>query len=226
VQVGYHRRFDAAFVEARRLVAEGAIGEPHLVVATSRDVLTPEPEDPVPAGGFLVDMASHDYDAACWFLGQEPVEAYAARQAPVFPELVGLGDLDNAVVTVRFDGGAVATTHVSRTCAFGHDIRMEVVGKEGSVLVGNRTSRDGVTVLTAVDRSAFPLDYRDRFADAYLGELAAFAGACLGTGPPGPGLADDRRAVAIGVAARAGAERGVPLEVGRDWEWPVEGTPG
>ena len=122
VQVGYHRRYDAEFVEAHRLVASGAIGEPLLVLETSRDVMTPEPEDPIPAGGFLVDMASHDYDAACWLLGQEPIEVFAARQSTVFPELDALGDLDNAVVTVRFAGGGIATTHVSRTCAFGHDV--------------------------------------------------------------------------------------------------------
>src|SRR5262249_17350086 len=108
VQVGYNRRFDSRWREARRLVAEGAIGRALLVTGVSRDVRLPVPEDPVTTGGFLVDMAAHDYDAACWFLGQEPVEAYAARQWSVYPELEALGDLDNAAVTVRFDGGATA----------------------------------------------------------------------------------------------------------------------
>ena len=225
VQVGYHRRYDAAFVETGRLVRAGAIGEPLLVLMINRDVRTPEPEDPGPAGGFLVDMASHDYDTACWFLDQEPVEVQAVRQATVYPELLELGDLDNAVVTIRFDGAGIATTHVSRTCAFGHDIRAEVVGSNGSILVGNAASRDGVTVLTANDRHAFPLDYRERFPDAYRDELAAFVRACSGEIEPEPGLADDRRAVAIGVAARASAERGSPLAVGTDWPWPLSSDP-
>ncbi len=219
VQVGYHRRYDAAFVEAHRLVAAGAIGEPLLVLATSRDRREPEPEDPRPAGGFLVDMASHDYDAACWLLGQEPVEARALRQAKVYPALEALGDTDNAVVTIRFDRGGIAATHVSRTCAFGHDIRAEVVGTDGSVLIGNAASRDGVTMLTAGERAAFPQDYRERFADAYRAELAAFVTACAGGGPPGPGLEADRRAVAIGVAARASALDAEPRAVGPDWPW-------
>ena len=220
VRVAYHRRFDAAFVEARRLVASGAIGDPLLVLATSRDVRTPEPEDPVPAGGFLVDMAAHDYDAACWLLGEEPVEAFAARQSAVYPELGDLGDLDNAVVTIRFADGGIATTHVSRICAFGHDIRCEVVGSDGSVLVGSAASRDGVVCLTAKDRAPFPEDYRERFADSYRAELASFVAACSGDEDPGPGLVDDRRAVAIGVAARASAVSGEPLAVGIDWPWP------
>ena len=70
------------------------------------------------------------------------------------------------------------------------------------------------------DAARFPADYRARFADAYVAELAAFVAACTGAGPPGPTLDDDRRAVATGVAARASAVAGKPLEVGTDWPWP------
>ena len=218
VQLGYQRRFDAAFTEARRLVAGGAIGEPHLVLATSRDTEWPPGEHPRETGGFLLDMAVHDYDIACWFLEQEPIEAFAARQALVHPQLAALGDLDNAIVTIRFAGGAVAATHVSRTCAFGHDIRCEVVGREGSVLVGWSASGT-VTVLSRGDRERFPQDFRERFGAAYRAELEAFVAACSGDGPPGPGLDGDRHAVAIGVAARASAVGGEPLAVGTDWPW-------
>src|SRR5439155_235442 len=130
--------------------------EASLEPGVARDVRTPEPEDPLPAGGFLVDMASHDYDAACWFLGQKPVEAYAARQSSVYPELEPLGDLDNAAVTVRFDGGGIAALHVSRTCAWGHDVRVEIVGDEGSIFVGNASSRDGVYAMTREGGVSFP----------------------------------------------------------------------
>jgi predicted dehydrogenase len=219
VQVGYHRRYDTRWIDAQRRVAEGAIGRPLLVVGVARDVRTPEPEDPLPAGGFLVDMASHDYDAACWFLGQDPVEVYAARQSSVYPELEPLGDLDNAAVTVRFDRGGIAALHISRTCAWGHDVRVEIVGDEGSVFVGNASSRDGVYAMTREDGVSFPQDYRTLFAEAYAAELRAFVAACAGEGPRGPGLEDDRRAVAVGVAARASAVGGRPLEVGPDWPW-------
>jgi predicted dehydrogenase len=220
VQVGYHRRYDERWLEAQRRMKDGAIGRPLLFVGVARDLRTPEPEDPLPAGGFLVDMASHDYDAACWFLGQEPVTAYAARQSSIYPELEALGDLDNAAVTVCFDGGGIASLHISRTCPWGHDIRTEIVGGEGSVFIGNAAGRDGVTVMTRSDGATFPQDYRELFADAYAAELSAFVDACTGEGPRGPGLEDDRRAVAIGVAARASAVAGKPLDVGPDWPWP------
>ena len=172
-------------------------------------------------GGFLLDMAVHDYDAACWLLGQRA--GRGRRRAPG-ARLPGArrrsATSTTRVVTIRFAGGGVAATHVSRTCAFGHDIRCEVVGSEGSVLVGNAASAAGVRVVTARDARAFPQDYRERFADAYRAELAAFVAACRGDGPRGPGLEDDRRAVEIGIAARASAVAGEPLAVGDDWPWP------
>jgi myo-inositol 2-dehydrogenase/D-chiro-inositol 1-dehydrogenase len=220
VQVGYNRRFDARWREARRLIDSGAIGRPLLVTAISRDVKLPVPEDPVTTGGFLVDMAVHDYDAACWFLGQEPVEAFAARQWSVYPELEALGDLDNAAVTLRFDGGGIASFHISRTCPWGHDVRLEVVGDEGSVLIGNEASHAGVTLMNRASADGFPQDYRELFTDGYAAELAVFVAACRGEGPAGPSLDDDRRALAAGVAVRASAVAGRALEVGPDWPWP------
>ena len=219
VQVGYHRRYDEGFVEAARLVQEGRVGRPLIVLTTSRDIRTPEPEDPNPAGGFLVDMASHDYDTACWMLGQEPETVHVERQVSVYPELEALDDVDNAVVTVRFDGGGIAVTHVSRTCPWGHDVRLEVVGDEGSVFLGTDVSGAGVSTVTGADAHGFPADYRELFAGAYVAELQAFVDACTGAGPRGPGLAEDRRAVATGIAARAAAVSGETLEVGRDWPW-------
>jgi predicted dehydrogenase len=216
VQIGYQRRFDRAHLEARRLLDSGAVGEPLLVLATSRDVEWPGDELPADSGGFLLDMAVHDYDLACWFLGERPVEASAVRQARVYPELEALGDLDNGLVTIRFDGGGAAATHVSRTCAFGHDVRCEIVGREGSVFVGKETAG----VLTAKERKAFPSDFRERFAEAYRDELAAFVDACHGGPRRGAQLDDDRLAVGIGIAARASAVADEPRSVGVDWPWP------
>jgi len=219
VQVGYMRRYDDSFVEAAGRVRSGEAGQPLVVLLTSRDTEWPPGEDPLDTGGFFLDMASHDYDAACWFFDDHPVEVFAARQALVYPELADRGDLDNGIVTIRFARGGLAVTHVSRTSTFGHDIRCEVVGSEGSVFV--RGPGDGAAErIGRPEASRFPADYRERFADAYVRELAAFVAACTGTGPPGPTLEDDRRAVAVGVAARASAVAGRPLAVGQDWPWP------
>ena len=122
-------------------------------------------------------------------------------------------------MTIRFASGGIAVTHVSRTSSFGHDIRCEVVGSEGSVFV--RGPGDGTAdMINRSDAARFPPDYRARFAAAYVAELTAFVSACTGAGPAGPTLDDDRRAVATGIAARASGVAGQPRAVGTDWPWP------
>ncbi len=211
----------AGWMRARR-VREGAIGRPLLVLGVARDVRTPEPEDPAPAGGFLVDMASHDYDAACWFLGQEPVEVFAARQSSVYPELEALGDLDNAAVTVRFDGGGIAALHISRTCPWGHDVRVEIVGDEGSVLVGNAASRPGRDGDDARRRRGVPAGLpralrrrvrrRARRRSSPPAGRAAAGGRRRSRTTGARSRSASRRARAPSPAARS--------QVGPDWPWP------
>jgi scyllo-inositol 2-dehydrogenase (NAD+) len=235
LQIAYMRRFDPLFSEAQRVVAQGAIGEPLLVRMTSRDEEFPPGEDPADTGGFLLDMAVHDYDTAGWLLAQRPVQVSAARQALVHPQLLEAGDLDNAIVTVSFDSGGLATSHISRTCAFGHDIRAEVMGSDGSVFVGNGVGGAGVTVLDASSGDRFPRDYQARFRDAFRAEIHHFVAACAAvqdgmsaadaasetSGGAAASLDDDRRAVETGIAARASAVQERPLTVGEDWPWPA-----
>lgn len=244
LQIGYMRRFDPLFSEAHRLVAAGAIGEPLVLRMTSRDQEFPAGEDPADTGGFALDMAVHDYDTARWMLGQRPVRVSVQRQALVHPQLLGLGDFDNGIITVSFDGGGIASSHISRTCAFGHDIRAEIMGREGSIFVGNGAEGSGVTILDAQSGDRFPADYQARFHDAFRAEVAHFVDTCAaalgGNGVDGliatdPGssaaaagggssvqaatLDDDRLAVETGVAARASAVQERALSVGEDWPW-------
>src|SRR5437764_14539492 len=152
-------------------------------------------------------------------MGQRSDRAVSSSLSSVVSGLWHIGDFDKSADTVRFDGGVIAALHVSRTCAWGHDVRVEIVGDEGSIFVGNASSRDGVYAMRREDGVSFPQDYRALHADAYAAELGAFVAACTGEGPRGPGLEDDVRAVAVGVAARASAVAGRPLEVGPDWPW-------
>jgi scyllo-inositol 2-dehydrogenase (NAD+) len=237
LQVAYMRRFDPLFSEAQRLAAAGAIGQPLLVRMTSRDEEFPAGEDPADTGGFLLDMAIHDYDTASWILDQRPMRVSAERQALVHPQLLEAGDLDNAIVTVSYGGGGLATSHISRTCAFGHDIRAEIMGSEGSIFVGNGADGSGVTVLDASSGNRFPRDYQARFRDAFRAEIAHFVAACaavlggasvdaalaIAGGDPAT-LNDDRFAVETGVAARASAVQERPLTIGEEWPWPAPGV--
>ena len=213
VRVAYHRRHDAGFRELAAAVASGAVGEPFAVQLASREDFPPSAED-IPAGGFIMDVGVHDFDTARWLLGDEPLTAYARAHSPVYAD----AELDNAYVTIGF-GRAVATAHLSRTSALGMEIRCEVIGREGSAMLAETATGNGLTVISAASGARLPADCRERFAAAYRAQLDDFAAACRGEETPNATLADDRHAVAIGVAARASARRGEPLAVGPDWAW-------
>ena len=217
VRVAYHRRHDPAFREVAAAVRSGAIGTPFAVQLTSREDFPPSADDG-PAGGFIMDVGAHDFDTARWLLQQDPVTAYTLAQNPVY----GGADLDNAHITVAH-GGGVATIHLSRTSTLGMEIRCEVIGPDGSVVLAQAATGSGVTVRSPAANPGFPADCRGRFADAYQAQMDDFGAACRGEQTPNASLQDDRWAVATAVAARASAVRHEPLRVGSDWEWAQPG---
>jgi len=105
------------------------------------------------------------------------------------------------------------------------EIRCEVIGPDGAVVLAQAATGTGVTVLGPGMEPRFPADCRDRFAAAYQAQMDDFAAACRGEETPNATLADDRFAVAIAVAARASASGGQPLEVGPDWPWTPPAAP-
>jgi len=217
VRVAYHRRHDPAFCEVAAAVQSGAIGTPFAVQLTSREDFPPSADDG-PAGGFIMDVGAHDFDTARWLLQQDPVTAYTLAQNPVYAD----ADLDNAHITVAH-GGGVATIHLSRTSTLGMEIRCEVIGPDGSVVLAQAATGSGVTVRSPAANPGFPADCRGRFADAYQAQMDDFGAACRGEQTPNASLQDDRWAVATAVAARASAVRHEPLRVGSDWEWAQPG---
>ena len=220
VRVAYHRRHDPGFRELADRVGAGAVGTPFAVQLASREDFPPSADDG-PAGGFIMDVGVHDFDTARWLLGADPRTAYALVHNPVYLE----SDVDNAYIMTGH-GGPVATTHLSRTSTLGMEIRCEVIGPDGSVILAEGATGRGVTVLGPGMEPRFPADCRDRFAAAYQAQMDDFAAACRGDQTPNATLEDDRFAVATAVAARASATRGAPLEVGPDWPWTPPADPG
>jgi myo-inositol 2-dehydrogenase/D-chiro-inositol 1-dehydrogenase len=215
VATGYVRRYDEAFRKLKTQVDSGAIGAPHLINLAAREYVVP-PSDLRAAAGFIADVGVHDFDTAAWIFGQEPLEVFATAQRARHPALT----FDSVVVVVRFDGGAVATVHLSCNSRAGHDIRCEVVGADGSIaLAGLAEGYRSLDVLDERSASGAPEDYSRRFDLALAAELDAFADRCRGRQDGGPDLVSDARALAVAVAARASVAERRPLQVGPDWPW-------
>lgn len=215
LMIGHVRQFDAGHVEARRLIEAGAIGKPLVFRAISGDVDPPPPSfaDPAVSGGLILDAMYHDLYLSRWLMGHDVVRAYAEGGALVDPAIGAVGDVDNAVVTLRFAGGAMGTLFVSRTTRYGHDLRVEVVGDEGAVQIG----RFRQTPVRLLDRQGvhhdMPRTTPDRLGEAFVAEMQTFVD-CLvrDIEPPVTGY-DSRRTVAIGIAATQALHEGRPVEV-------------
>ena len=168
-----------------------------------------------------VDMASHDYDAACWFLG-----AGAGRGARGAAGVGLPGARARSATSTTPRSRCASTAAASRRCTSRARARGATTCAPRSSATRARSSsatpsRPASRSTTRADADGFPQDYRELFADAYVAELARVRRRVpRARRRPGPGLEDDRRAVAVGVAARASAVAGRPLAVGPDWPWP------
>ena len=126
LQVGFNRRFDAAFRRVRELVASGEIGRPCILRIASRDPEPPPAEYAKVSGGMFLDMTIHDFDMARFQVG-EVEEVYAMGGVLVAPWLAEAGDIDTDIVTLRFANGALGVIDNSRQAVYGYDQRLEVL---------------------------------------------------------------------------------------------------
>ncbi|MCP4152424.1 MAG: inositol 2-dehydrogenase, partial [bacterium] len=138
-QIGFNRRFDHNFKAIKKAVTDGKIGEPHIIKITSRD---PEPPNPAYihlSGGMFMDMTIHDFDMARFLSGSEVEEIFVQGAVLVDPEIGKQGDIDTAIISMKFANGAIGSIDNSRKAAYGYDQRAEVFGSKGSVHSKNDT---------------------------------------------------------------------------------------
>ena len=112
-------------------------------------------------------MGVHDFDLARWLMGSEVVRVQTEGDCLVFPELKGVGDIDNAVVNLKFANNTVGNIDVSRNAVFGYDVRTEILGSEGALQIGS-LQQTSTLVLTrqGITHDTIP-GFMARFADAY-----------------------------------------------------------
>ena len=94
----------------------------------------------------------------------------------VFEEWNSVGDFDNVLISMRFHSGALGSVEVSRNALYGYDIRSEVLGSEGAVMIG-AWQQTPVLLLTRQGASHDVMRYIiERFSDAYLAKIIAHGG--------------------------------------------------
>ena len=214
LQVGFNRRFDPNFKRVREMVAAGKIGTPHILRITSRDPEPPPIEYIKVSGGIFLDMTIHDFDMARYLIGDEVSEIYAAGGVMVDPEIGQAGDIDTAVITLRFENGTIGTIDNSRKAVYGYDQRVEVFGSEGMVAVSNNTPDTAVYSNAEGVHSSLPLFFFvERYTESYVAEMKEFI-ECIQQDktPPVTGI-DGRIPVMMGYAAMKSYEENRPVKL-------------
>ena len=214
LQIGFNRRFDPNFKRVREMVADGKIGMPHILRITSRDPEPPPIEYVKVSGGIFLDMTIHDFDMARYLIGSEVSEIYAAGGVMVDPEIGRAGDIDTAVITLRFANGTIGTIDNSRRAVYGYDQRVEVFGSEGMIAVSNNSPDTAVYSNAEGVHSSLPLFFFiERYTDSYIAEMKAFM-ECIQQDktPPVTGI-DGRVPVVMGYAAKKSYEENRPVKL-------------
>jgi myo-inositol 2-dehydrogenase/D-chiro-inositol 1-dehydrogenase len=176
LQIGFQRRFDAGYAEARRLVASGELGTIYSVRLATHDPEPPPEQYIAGSGGIFRDLHIHDFDILRWLTGAEAGEVYAAGGVRGFDFFGRHGDVDTSAALITMRDGSVAVLTGGRHDPLGYDVRAEVFGSRDSVAVGV----DARTPLRSVEpgvppseKTAYP-DFQNRFLDAYRAELEHF----------------------------------------------------
>lgn len=213
LQVGFNRRWDQAFDEGKAAINNGKVGTPQLLRSLTRD--------PGPYGGnpattplwtIFYETLIHDFDTLLWLnAGAKPTEVYAVGDALVSPEARDQGHLDTAVVTIRFDNGAVAVAEANFCAMYGYDVRGEVFGSQGMVTMGDvRRSSMQLWDANGVSSDTWRLD-ADLFLQGYAAQFKAFVEAVRTGEVAGATGLDAKAALEIALACIQSMETKQPI---------------
>ena len=215
VQVGFQRRFDPGYREARRLIESGELGTVYLVRLIAHDH-EPPPDAYIPtSGGLFRDSSIHDFDILRWVTGQEVDEVYATGSVRGFPVFEQYDDLDTGAAILRLADGTLGVLSQTRHDPLGYDIRMEIVGSRDAVTVGfgQRTPLRSLEADGPALAGPAWTTFLDRFATAYRDELVTFLRVASGEIPSPCTARDGLEAMRVAVAAGRSRAEHRPVRV-------------
>ncbi len=211
-QIGFQRRFDPGYIKAKQLIEEGKLGKLETFRSLGRDTYLPNPNNIRPGGGTFLDMTVHDFDLARFLIGEVlEVSAWGAVLAhEMFAEAE---DCDTAVCMLRFENGVLGVVESARHSNWGYDIRTEVAGAEGKVVIEapHKTPLQHFTGFQ--NQTDVYINFPDRFADAYRIQMEAFFAALKSGTTPSPGPEDALETLKICLAAKQSWQQGKPIKV-------------
>ena len=212
VQLGFMRRYDPGYAKAKAKIEAGELGKLETFRALSRDTYPPSLEFLLGSGGLFLDMSVHDFDLARFLVGEvEEVNAWGG--VLIDERFAQAKDADTAVTLLRFKNGVLGVVETSRRSNWGYDIRTEVAGSVGKVVV---EAPQKTPLLFAKDFASSHDHYEnfpDRFEAGYRLQLEAFFAALREGRTPTPGPEDALETLRLAVAATKSWREKRPVKI-------------
>ena len=212
--IGFQRRYDPTFAALHARLAAGEIGDPEVLIVTSRDPGAPPVDYIRRSGGIFKDMLIHDFDICRWILGDEVVTVHANGSCLTDPAIAAAGDADTTAVTLRTRRNRLCQINTSRRAAYGYDQRFEVLGSKGMLQAGNHRPTEVIAYSAATVSTDLPEHFfLERYAKAYAIEMRHFFDALAGGKPVNTTIADGVKALELADAATRSWESGRVVEL-------------
>jgi myo-inositol 2-dehydrogenase/D-chiro-inositol 1-dehydrogenase len=209
LQIGFVRRFDHNHKKVRDTVASGKLGMPHIIKVTSRDPAPPPFEYAKVSGGLFMDMMIHDFDMVRYLAGSEVTEVSTYGKVMMDEKLNEIGDVDVAIVMLKFVNGSIGVIDNTRKSNFGYDQRTEVQCENGCVQVAN--DYPNTSMISTADGVFLekPLwFFLERYNNAFIAEAKEFTDAVKNDKTPAVGGIDGLMPVIIAMAAKMSLDQG------------------
>ena len=208
--LGFNRRFDPGVTALQQAVRGGQVGDPHIVLLTSRDPGPPPIGYIKRSGGYFADSTIHDIDLACWITGERPVEIFATGSNLIDPKIESLGDVDTAMTVLRMPSGCLAHVNNSRRSVYGFDQRIEVFGSAGMIKTVNQREDNLVRSTSTHTSAQAPLKhfFLERYAESFEKMLDEFIEAATSGREPKATYAHGRDALTIALACVSSRREG------------------
>ncbi len=214
LQIGFVRRFDRNHKKVRDVVASGKLGAAHLVKVCSRDPEPPTPAYIATSGGIFLDMMIHDFDMVRYLAGSEVTEVSTYGTVKVDPGIGEAGDVDTAIVMLKFENGAIGVIDNSRAARYGYDQRVEVHCDKGCVQDGNDLVNTAViSTVDGVVGECPQWFFLERYNNAFIQETTEFVDAVVNDKPVPVGGLDGLAPVLIAIAAKKSMDEGRSVKI-------------
>lgn len=213
LQIGFNRRYDHNFAEIKRLANDGKLGKLQTIKITSRDPEPPSIDYVKVSGGIFLDMTVHDFDMAR-FIGGEVEEVYANAAVTVDEAIGEAGDVDTALIALKFKNGAIGVIDNCRKACYGYDQRLEVFGTGGQASAANDTPTNVSYINENGNMTDKPLYFfLERYMQSFTDEMTEFINAVQNDEQTKTTVNDGLEALRLGLAAKLSVKEHRPVKL-------------